>query len=48
MVTVSCGYLRVLCLKPFEEIPRTEDNTEIDYYRVLDLDPDVSECIVVC
>ena len=30
-----------LGLKPFETVPMTEDNTEIDFYKVLDIDPNV-------
>lgn len=45
MVVVEWELLKFLGLKPFEEVPRTEDNTEIDYYKVLDLDPDVLECL---
>ena len=28
-------------LRPFEEVPMTEDGAEIDYYKVLGIDPDV-------
>ena len=36
-----------LGLKPFEPIPRTEDNTDVDYYAVLSIKPDVHLVILV-
>lgn len=34
-------------IKPFEPIPRTEDNTDIDYYAVLAIQPDVRVIFIV-
>lgn len=34
-------------IKPFEPIPRTEDNTDIDYYAVLAIQPDVRVVFIV-
>lgn len=42
---LSVDLLMVLGLKPFEKVPMTEDNTEIDFYKVLDIDPDVGVII---
>ena len=36
-----------LGLKPFEAVPMTEDNTEIDFYKVLDIDPNVFDLVSI-
>ena len=38
---LSSSYSNLLGLKPFENIPRTEDNADVDYYAVLAIKPDV-------
>lgn len=40
---IATCFISFLGLKPFEPIPRTEDNADIDYYAVLSIKPDVFE-----